>query len=74
MRVMQRVDPIRAEHIGVPDRGVARQSEFSELRTMGVDSYPTLVVHAPDGLYRLGGPVSGAAGLTEALDRYIAAA
>ena len=49
------------------------QRQFRELRKLGVDSYPTLLLHADTGVHRLGGPVSKAATLTEALDRHVAA-
>ncbi len=49
------------------------QREFRELRKLGVDSYPTLLLHSDTGVHRLGGPVSSAASLTEALDRHLAA-
>ncbi|MCO6003869.1 DsbA family protein [Actinoallomurus purpureus] len=49
------------------------EGEFRELRRLGVDAYPTLLLHTPTGTHRLGGPVSSALQLTEALDRYPAA-
>lgn len=48
------------------------EREFRELRKLGVDSYPTLLLHTETGVHRLGGPVSKAATLTEALDRHLA--
>ncbi|GAA5161338.1 DsbA family protein [Ornithinimicrobium tianjinense] len=50
------------------------QQEFRELRRLGVDSYPTLLLHTDTGVHRLGGPVSRAATLTEALDRHLESA
>ncbi|MEU7830699.1 DsbA family protein [Nonomuraea sp. NPDC049129] len=47
---------------------------FRELRRLGVDAYPTLLLHAPTGIHRLGGPLSSARRLTEALDRHLAPA
>ncbi|WP_432092712.1 DsbA family protein [Streptomyces sp. bgisy100] len=48
------------------------ESEFREARGLGVDAYPTLLLHTPTGTHRLGGPVSTAAALTEGLDRHLA--
>ncbi|MGW0202066.1 DsbA family protein [Nonomuraea sp. NPDC003201] len=45
---------------------------FRELRRLGVDAYPTLLLHTPTGIHRLGGPISSALQLTEALDRHMA--
>ncbi|MGY4099840.1 DsbA family protein [Nocardia sp. R16R-3T] len=45
---------------------------FRELRQLGVDAYPTLLLHTPTGTHRLGGPLSSAHQLTEALDRHLA--
>ncbi|WP_432146492.1 DsbA family protein [Streptomyces sp. bgisy084] len=47
------------------------EREFRELRRLGVDAYPTLLLHTPTGVHRLGGPVTGAASLTEGLDRHL---
>lgn len=47
------------------------RAEFRTLRTLGVDSYPTLLLHTDSGVHRLGGPVSNAATLTQALDRHL---
>lgn len=44
---------------------------FRELRRLGVDAYPTLLLHTPTGTHRLGGPLSSALQLTEALDRHL---
>ncbi|MFI9848545.1 DsbA family protein [Nonomuraea sp. NPDC051941] len=38
----------------------------------GLDAYPTLLLHTPTGIHRLGGPISSALQLTEALDRHMA--
>ncbi|MDH6229116.1 DsbA family protein [Streptomyces sp. MJP52] len=48
------------------------ESEFRELRRLGVDAYPTLLLHTPTGVHRLGGPVTSAAQLTDALDKHLA--
>ncbi|MGW6504313.1 hypothetical protein [Nonomuraea angiospora] len=45
---------------------------FRELRRLGVDAYPTLILHTPTGVHRFGGPISSALQLTEALDRHTA--
>ncbi|MES4908652.1 MULTISPECIES: DsbA family protein [unclassified Streptomyces] len=45
---------------------------FRELRRLGVDAYPTLLLHTPTGTHRLGGALSSALQLTEALDRHLA--
>ena len=47
------------------------QEDFRELRRLGVDSYPTLLLHTETGDHRLGGPVADAKTLTEALDRHL---
>ncbi len=56
-----------------PASRAAATAEFRELRSLGVDSYPTLLLHTDTGVHRLGGPVSNAATLTEALDRHLTA-
>ncbi|MBA2811355.1 DsbA family protein [Streptomyces sp. KM273126] len=48
------------------------EGDFRELRQLGVDAYPTLLLHTPTGTHRLGGPLSSALQLTEALDRHMA--
>ncbi|WP_240958271.1 DsbA family protein [Streptomyces chilikensis] len=48
------------------------ESEFRELRRLGVDACPTLLLHTPTGVHRLGGPVTSAAQLTDALDKHLA--
>lgn len=40
---------------------------------LGVDSYPTLLLHTETGIHRLGGRASKATNLTEALDRHLTA-
>ncbi|MGW7687970.1 DsbA family protein [Streptomyces asiaticus] len=49
------------------------EGDFRELRRLGVDAYPTLLLHTPTGSHRLGGALSSAPQLTEALDRHLAA-
>ncbi len=46
--------------------------DFRELRRMGVQQYPTLLIHTENGIQRLGGPVSSAEALTQALDAQLA--
>ncbi|MDX2915584.1 DsbA family protein [Streptomyces griseiscabiei] len=47
------------------------ESEFRELRRLGVDAYPTLLLHTTTGTHRLGGPVASADSLTQALERHL---
>ncbi|WP_431046505.1 DsbA family protein [Streptomyces sp. P1-3] len=49
----------------------ARQ-DVREVRALGVEGFPTLLLHTPGGPRRLGGPVSSADELTAALDRHLA--
>ncbi|MDJ1370728.1 DsbA family protein [Gulosibacter molinativorax] len=49
------------------------EREFRELRALGIDSYPTLLLHSDQGVHRFGGPTTSAAVLTQALDQYLAA-
>ena len=51
----------------------AAEAQFVEVGLLGVDSYPTLLVHTAHGTRRLGGPTSSAAALTRALDHHLAA-
>lgn len=53
------------------DARAEAEDDFRELRRLGVEGYPTLLLHAETGTHRLGGPVSSAAALTEALDRHL---
>ncbi|MFC5147557.1 DsbA family protein [Streptomyces aureoversilis] len=48
----------------------AAEAEFREVRRLGVDTFPTLLLHTPGGLRRLGGPTTSARGLTRALDQH----
>ncbi|MCX5113462.1 DsbA family protein [Streptomyces sp. NBC_00378] len=57
-----------------PTTRAEAEDDFRELRPLGVDAYPTLLLHTPTGTHRLGGPVSSAASLTEGLDRHLAPA
>lgn len=51
---------------------VEAERDMRDLRQLGVDHYPTLLLHTGDGLQQLGGPVSSAAALTAALDQHLA--
>ncbi|MGW1787005.1 hypothetical protein ACWCQQ_49345, partial [Streptomyces sp. NPDC002143] len=50
------------------------EADFLQIRRLGVDSYPTLLLHTTHGTDRLGGPVSSADALTHALDQHLATA
>lgn len=60
-----------AEDFLDPATRTEAEGDFRELRQLGVDGYPTLLLHTPTGTHRLGGPVSSAANLTDALDRHL---
>jgi putative protein-disulfide isomerase len=49
------------------------EAGFRRVRQLGVDSYPTLLLHTKHGVRRLGGPTSTAQALTRALDEGLAA-
>lgn len=49
------------------------EADFLEVRRLGVDAYPTLLLHTAHGADRLGGPVTSADVLTRALDQHMAA-
>jgi putative protein-disulfide isomerase len=49
------------------------EADFLEVRRLGVDAYPTLLLHTAHGADRLGGPASSADALTHALDQHVAA-
>lgn len=49
------------------------EADFLQVRRLGVDGYPTLLLHTAHGTDRLGGPVSSADALTRALDQHLAA-
>ncbi|MDQ1106003.1 DsbA family protein [Nocardioides zeae] len=57
-----------------PSVRVEAERDVRQVRQLGVDHYPTLLLHTGDGLQQLGGPVSGAAALTAALDQHLARA
>jgi len=47
------------------------ESEFREVHRLGVDSYPTLLLHTKEGKKRLGGPLSSATALTRLLNEQL---
>nr|WSY48728.1 DsbA family protein [Streptomyces sp. NBC_00886]WSY57536.1 DsbA family protein [Streptomyces sp. NBC_00886] len=49
------------------------EADFLKVRRLGVDAYPTLLLHTAHGTNRLGGPVASADALTRALDQHVAA-
>ncbi|EME99610.1 hypothetical protein H340_15516 [Streptomyces mobaraensis NBRC 13819 = DSM 40847] len=54
-----------------PDVRQEALAGFREVRRLGVDSFPTLLLHTPDGgVRRLGGPTTSAQALTRALDEH----
>jgi putative protein-disulfide isomerase len=55
-----------------PDRGEG-QADFLEVRRLGVDAYPTLLLHTVHDTDHMGGPVASADALTHALDEHAAA-
>ncbi|WP_405539576.1 DsbA family protein [Streptomyces sp. NBC_00075] len=55
-----------------PATRAAAEAQFLQLRRLGVDSYPTLLLHTAHGTHRLGSPVSSTQALTRALDQHLA--
>lgn len=54
-----------------PDSRREALEGFREVRRLGVDSFPTLLLHTPDGgVRRLGGPLASARALGRALDEH----
>lgn len=51
-----------------PSLRAAAIAQFDEVARLGVHAFPTLLIHTPEGLRRLGGPTSSADALTRALD------
>jgi hypothetical protein len=62
--------PFGSSPLRTPTASTA-EGEFRQLRQLGVDSYPPLLLHTCMGVHRLGGPVSSAASLTEGLERHL---
>ncbi|MGD7731590.1 DsbA family protein [Propionibacteriaceae bacterium G57] len=63
-------DAVEAAYLGPATRAQA-EGDFQEVRELGVDSYPTLLLHTETGVHRLGGAVSKAANLTKALNQHL---
>ncbi|MFF3582397.1 hypothetical protein [Streptomyces mirabilis] len=53
-------------------RAARPESGFLKVRRLGVDAYPTLLLHTAHGTDHLGGPVASADALTRALDQHMA--
>jgi putative protein-disulfide isomerase len=66
-------DAVEAAYTSSAARAQA-QADFREVRRLGVDGYPTLLLHTEQGTDRLGGPVASAKALTRALDQHLAVA
>ncbi|MGW2741007.1 DsbA family protein [Streptomyces sp. NPDC001450] len=69
------LDPrtVAAAYTSPATRAQAR-ADFREVRRLGVEGYPTLLLHTGTGVHRLGGPASSAGDLSRALDQYLASA
>jgi putative protein-disulfide isomerase len=65
-------DAVAAAFVSPAARAEA-EADFLQVRRLGVDSYPTLLLHTAHGTARLGGPVASADALTRALDQRLAA-
>ncbi len=52
------------------DATAGAAADFARSRQLGVTSYPTLLLHTPTGVARLGGPTSSARQLGAALDQH----
>ena len=52
------------------DAAADAAADFARARDLGVSSFPTLLVHTPTGVARLGGPTSTATQLSAALDHH----
>lgn len=63
-------DAVAAAYASPAVRAEAR-ADFLAVRRLGVDGYPTLLLHTAHGTDRLGGPVSSAEALTRALDQHL---
>ncbi|MES5823195.1 DsbA family protein [Streptomyces sp. RG80] len=66
-------DAVGAAYVSPAARTEA-EADFLQVRRLGVDGYPTLLLHTAHGTDRQGGPVSSADALTRALDQHLAAA
>ena len=52
------------------DAAASAAADFARARDLGASSFPTLLVHTPTGVARLGGPTSTATQLGAALDHH----
>ena len=64
-------DAVAAAYTNPATRAEAH-ADFREVRRLGVEGYPTLLLHTEHGTHRLGGPTSSADKLTRALDQHLA--
>ncbi|TJZ54230.1 DsbA family protein [Streptomyces piniterrae] len=55
-----------------PTTRAQAEADFREVRRLGVEGYPTLLLHTAHGTDRLGGPLSTSDALTRALDQHSA--
>ncbi|MFG2364130.1 DsbA family protein [Streptomyces mirabilis] len=62
-----------AAAFAAPAARAEAEADFLEVRRLGVDAYPTLLLHTAHGTDHLGGPVASADALTRALDQHMAA-
>ncbi|WP_369174345.1 DsbA family protein [Streptomyces sp. R28] len=65
-------DAVAAAYASPAARAEA-EADFHQVRRLGVDSYPTLLLHTAHGTDRMGGPAASADALTRALDQHLAA-
>jgi putative protein-disulfide isomerase len=65
-------DAVTAAYASPAARAEA-ETDRHQVRRLGVDSYPTLLLHTAHGTDRMGGPVASADALTRALDQHLAA-
>ncbi|RJO70925.1 DsbA family protein [Nocardia panacis] len=59
------------EFLNGPQAATTARHDFSRAAQLGVTAFPTLLLHTPTGVVRLGGPAADATRLTAALDRQI---
>ncbi|WP_036374066.1 DsbA family protein [Micromonospora sp. ATCC 39149] len=64
-------DAVAAAYANPATRNTAH-ADFREVRKLGVQGYPTLLLHTEHGTHRLGGPTSTASKLTRALEQHLA--
>ncbi|MFG2364112.1 hypothetical protein ACGFY3_21055 [Streptomyces mirabilis] len=53
-------------------RAARAEADFLKARRLGVDAYPTLLLHTAHGTDHLGDPVASADALTHALGQHMA--